>query len=148
MADPATAMDPQNNSASSDTSLDRLIALHLQVRDQVSSKTREYDLFKSQAQVVLDEIEAKIRATLNSTGAEGARTAAGSVHLRTTKQFAVTDWDKVYQHMRETGRMDLLQRRLATTRVEELAEEDGKLIDGITFGQKVTVSVTRPTAKS
>ena len=134
-------------SAVPEPGLDGLIELHLKVRDQVATKTRDFDLFKSQAQMVLDEIESKIRALLNATGAEGARTAKGTVALKTTKQYAVTDWDKVYEHIRKTGRVDLLQRRLAVTRVEEIAEEDGGLLEGITFGQKVTVSVTKPSSK-
>jgi len=69
-------------------------------------------------------LEMELLIRLDEQGMLKASTDAGTASITETILPQVTDWDAVYEHIRDTGDFYLLQKRPATAAFRELHQAD------------------------
>jgi hypothetical protein len=113
---------------------DRLYTLHQQRLD---------------AQKKVDEIESEEKAlklhiinTLPKSESSGVAGKLARVTVVTKEIPQVSDWAALYKHVKKTGQFDLMQRRIASTAVEERWEE-GKEVPGVGRFNVTTLSINK-----
>ena len=97
---------------------------------------------------VLEDAMATIRAELNRLfnehGMESVRTAQGTVYRQLKTSYQLRDAGALFQMVKETGTVELLQRRLATQAIEEYKQaNNGELPPGVHQEQAYEIVVRK-----
>ena len=69
---------------------------------------------------VQNALEAEIAADMESQGLTQTGNDACTISLKTETVPTVEDWDALHQHITDTGRFELLQKRMSATAYREL----------------------------
>ena len=69
---------------------------------------------------VQNALEAEIAADMESQGLTQTGNDACTISLKTETVPTVEDWDVLHQHISDTGRFELLQKRMSATAYREL----------------------------
>lgn len=93
-------------------------------------------------------INATLLSAMNNLNADKLGTGAGTIK-RTKKTFVNgKDWGAIYRWIQDTGRFDLLHKRLSSAVVEEWEKEhDGALPPGIDVFRQYEISVVKQGSK-
>ena len=117
--------------------LQELITLSVILRDEAAEYARqEKELRARQAAVNKDII-----ALLDANGLESGSAGPTTVSIQPKRYPRVTDWDAFYAVVVEKGAPYLLQRRLSTEAIAELAQLEGE-IPGVEFYEERALSLT------
>lgn len=128
--------------------IERAAKLLRDAKDQIARLDEDYKSAKAPLQAKLDKINALLLAEMQRLGADSIKTQFGTVMVRKTTTAVAGDWDAVYTFIAETGRLDMLQKRLANTAVLEYAEENGGTMPpGILQTTERAISLRKPTSK-
>lgn len=79
----------------------------------------------------LKRIEAALLKLMNQEGIRAIKSDAGTAYLSEVKTVAVEDWQTVVDHIMETGRLELLERRISKSVALELGDVPGLKIETI-----------------
>lgn len=89
-----------------------------------------------------DKLKHHLLEALEAAGSTGITGKLARVRASSKDIPSAKDWDKTYEYIKETGDFSLLQRRLNSSHINELAK-DGVLIPGVEFFSKATLSITK-----
>jgi hypothetical protein len=112
------------------SSLGNLIDQRFELRNTRMAKAKEVDELKRQERVLEDEIQAAMKAAGDLRMAGGK---LANVSINPITVASVSDWDKVFAYIKETGYFHLLQKRMSEPAYREL------------LGHDITVPGTEPT---
>lgn len=124
--------------------LKELVAMRRALTEKKSELTSDYNKKVANLTELLADVETKIRATMNAAGLKSARTDVGTVTLRTTTKYNVSDWEEIDALVKETGDTSFYQRRLSTTRLRQHLDEGNEMPEGIVQQDLIEISVTKP----
>lgn len=124
-----------------------LVAIRRALTDHKAKLTSEYNAAVDKITSALVDTEAQIRSSMNKAGLKSARTDAGTVTLKTSTKYQVSDWQAVDQLVKDTDDTSFYQRRLSSTRFRQWLDEDNEMPEGITSVDVIDISVTKPTSK-
>jgi hypothetical protein len=104
-----------------DPSIEEAIGALLKVRAAKDKQAR----ILSHYEAAEDQLEKYLLQQLEANGLD--RVSAHGVTVRPVYRLVpqAVDWEQVHAWVRETGDLSILQRRLAASRVAELAQNDG-----------------------
>jgi hypothetical protein len=101
----------------------------------VRLRDKKADLKKRHAEELapLDEamsrIEGLLMGQLNTVGADSIRTPHGTVYKQSWSSARVADWQQVLDYAIEHERLDLFERRVSKTVVDEIGHVPGVEVD-------------------
>lgn len=124
--------------------LKELVAIRRALTDKKSELTNDFNKQIAKLQEMLVDVETQIRASMNAAGLKSARTDAGTVTLRTSTKYNVSDWEEIDALVKETGDTSFYQRRLSTTRLRQYLDEGNDMPEGIVQQDMIEVSITKP----
>lgn len=124
--------------------LKELVAIRRALTEKKSDLTNEYNKQNAKIQEMLVDIETQIRASMNASGLKSARTDVGTVTLRKSTKYNVSDWEQIDALVKETGDTSFYQRRLSTTRLRQYLDEGNDMPEGIIQQDMIEISVTKP----
>lgn len=114
-------------------------------RDELRHEAEAADLVIKDQQAV---ISAALLSAMNGLNADNLGTKAGIIKRKVAMKPSAADWSAVYRWIQDTGRFDLLHKRLSSAVVEEFAEaNDGDLPPGINVWRGYEISVVKPGGK-
>ena len=117
-----------------------LVNNYISLRAQRLSLDKDVAALKEQEETLKDAIISKFR--------EGSMTACGATNglVKMTKlvEPVATDWPALWEHIRETGRFELLHKRVANLAVKEHWEA-GEVIPGVGQQEVYKLSVSKST---
>ena len=117
--------------------LQELIALSVQLRDDAAEcAKKEKEIRARQA-----EVNQEIIALLDANGLESGSSGTTTASINPKRYPRVTDWEAFYAVVVEKGAPYLLQRRLSTEAIAELAQLEGD-IPGVEFYEERALSLT------
>ena len=87
-------------------------------------------------------LEMELLVRLDEQGMKKASTDDGTASITETVLPNVTDWDAVYEHIKETGDFYLLQKRPAAAAFREL-HDSGEVIPGMEAYTKRSISLRK-----
>jgi len=131
-----------------DLSLEELVGIYLKIRNAIEAKEEQH---KAELQELKDQFEVignKLLEICNEEGVDSLRTSAGTVSRRVSSRYWTSDWDSMYQFIRENDAPFLLEQRIHNSHMREFLEENpDRFPAGLQNERKYTVQVRKPTAK-
>lgn len=124
--------------------LKELVAMRRALTEHKSKLTAEFNKKDAEIRSALADVENQIRAVMNKAGLKSARTDAGTVTLRTTTHYRVSDWATIDRLVQETGDTSFFQRRLSSTRFRQYLDEGNDIPEGVTTQDLIEISITKP----
>ena len=125
-------------------STDELVARYIALRDQ---KVLIKEIADADTKVVSDKmdiIEAEILAQCEALGADSIRTASGTAIRSIKSRYWTTNWDAMYNLIREHNVFDLLERRVHQTNIKQFLEENPSIYPaGLEVIRQFAITVRR-----
>jgi hypothetical protein len=124
--------------------MDAIAAAYVKLRDAKRQLTRQYEEEKAKLDAGLDKLEAIMLAHLNGCGAESVRTEHGTFYKQEAITPSASDWQLVYDWIKDNDAWDLLERRVKSGFIKEYQEaHDGALPPGISVYREYVVRVRK-----
>lgn len=93
----------------------------------------DYDAAEAELKQKEDQLRAALLRKMDADGTNRIDAGNFKAHIRIDKKAQCGDWDALGRHILETGRIDLLQRRLVNSAVLAELEENGAPPPGVTM---------------
>lgn len=123
---------------------DKLVRVYIKIRDAKAAKTKQLEDEIAELDKQLDTVEAELLELCKSTGQDGGKTQHGSFRRSVKTRYWTSDWDKMYQFIKDNDAPELLERRVAQTAFKEfLASNPDKMPEGMNVDSRYAITVTR-----
>lgn len=123
---------------------DKLVKVYIKIRDAKAAKTKELEDEIAKLDEQLGTVEAELLELCKSTGQDGGKTQHGSFRRSVKTRYWTSDWDKMYDFIKEHNAPELLERRVAQTAFKEfLASNPDKMPEGMNVDSRYAITVTR-----
>jgi len=131
-----------------DVKADELVLAYRKIRDAIHEKEeahkQEIAGLKAQQEVISDAL----LALCNDQNLDSIRTAAGTVTRTTTTRYWTSDWESMYQFIKEQDAPYLLEQRIHNGNMRQFLEDNPEdLPIGLNADTKYVIRVRKPTSK-
>ncbi len=131
-----------------DVKADELVLAYRKIRDAIQEKEeahkQEIAGLKAQQEVISDAL----LALCNDQNLDSIRTAAGTVTRTTTTRYWTSDWESMYQFIKEQDAPYLLEQRIHNGNMRQFLEDNPEdLPIGLNADTKYVIRVRKPTSK-
>jgi hypothetical protein len=124
--------------------IDELVADFRTLRDWLDTQKKKYEEKIAPIIARKEEIGREMLAFLDQTGQESARTSQGTVTARVDRTASCSDPDEFMAFIRESGLLELLDRRPNKTACLAYLSEHNELPPGVKLDSIRNVSVRKP----
>jgi hypothetical protein len=131
-----------------DKSVEDMVTAYRKIRDAISEKEDAHKAEVSGLREQLDVVSDALLGICNSLQADSLRTAAGTVSRRVNTRYWTTDWEKMYEFIRENDVPFLLEQRIHNGNMKQFLDDNPDMLPvGLQADRKFVVQVRKPTAK-
>tara|TARA_R110000796_G_C14497914_1_gene428561 strand:+ start:211 stop:600 length:390 start_codon:yes stop_codon:yes gene_type:complete len=124
---------------------DSLAAMYLKMREAIQDKEEEIKTIKEEQEVV----SAQLLELCEQQNTDGLTTPSGTISRRVLSKFWTSDWEQMYEFIKEHNATHLLEKRIHNGNMKEfLAENPDLCPTGLQSDRKYAISVRKPRAKS
>lgn len=132
----------------SQTNAEELVRQYRELRDQKAEYTKDYKAKVAGVEEELERVSAELLDICNAHSIESLRTDAGTAMRRTITKYWTSDWERMYQFIREHDAFHLLEQRVHSKHMEDFLDENPDLMPiGLNVDRKFVISVRKPTNK-
>ncbi len=125
-------------------SADKLTRIYIKMREAIRDKEDEIKSVKKQQETVVE----KLLALCEEQDLDSLRTPSGTVSRRVQTHFGTSDWERMYDFIKENDAFYLLEKRISSTAMKEFLEDNPDLMPvGLQANRKYIVSVLKPRKK-
>ena len=129
-------------------SVEDMVVAYRKIRDAISEKEEQHKTEIASLKEQLDLVANSLLEVCNEQNADSIRTPAGTVSRRINTRFWTTDWEAMYQFIKEQDAPFLLEQRIHNGNMKQFLEENPDLLPiGLQADRKFVVNVRKPTAK-
>lgn len=126
------------------TDAHKLVQVYVKIRDAKAAKTKEMDEAIAVLDKQLEVIETELLELCKATGQDGGKTEHGSFRRSVKTRYWTSDWESMYQFIKEHDMPELLERRVSQTTLKEFLQENpDKLPKGMNVDSRYSITVTR-----
>lgn len=127
--------------------LGQVTRAHINIRDARSKLRKQYDDSDADLKAAQAKLEAVMLDHLNKHGMDSVRTSDGTFYRQEEITPSASDWNALYDWIKEHDAWDALERRIKKTFVKEHMEaHQGGLPPGISVFREFVVRVRRGNA--
>jgi hypothetical protein len=131
-----------------DKSVEDMVAAYRKIRDAISEKEDAHKADVSGLREQLDVVSDALLGICNSLQVDSLRTAAGTVSRRVNTRYWTTDWEKMYEFIRENDVPFLLEQRIHNGNMKQFLDDNPDTLPvGLQADRKFVVQVRKPTSK-
>jgi hypothetical protein len=131
-----------------DKSVEEMVAAYRKIREAISEKEEAHKADVSGLREQLDIVSDALLGVCNSLQADSLRTAAGTVSRRVNTRYWTTDWERMYEFIRENDVPFLLEQRIHNGNMKQFLDENpDSLPIGLQADRKFVIQVRKPTGK-
>tara|TARA_R100001244_G_scaffold129839_1_gene101566 strand:+ start:721 stop:1110 length:390 start_codon:yes stop_codon:yes gene_type:complete len=124
---------------------DSLAAMYLKMRKAIQDKEEEIKLIKEEQEVVSEQL----LELCDKQNTDGLTTPSGTISRRVLSKFWTSDWEQMYEFIKEHNATHLLEKRIHNGNMKEfLAENPDLCPTGLQSDRRYAISVRKPRAKS
>lgn len=128
----------------SDITADKLVATYVKIRDRRSELQREWEKEDKRLEDQLELVTNKLLDICRETGVESMRTNAGTVTRTVKTRYWTTDWQSMYEFIKEHDALNLLEQRIHQGNFKQLlADNENLMPKGVNLDSKYTIRVVR-----
>lgn len=124
--------------------LARIVKAHVNIRDARAQLKQDFDASDADLKAAQKKLENALLDHLNKHGMESVRTEFGTFYAQEEMTPSASDWNILYDWIKEHDAWDALERRIKRTFVKEYAEaHNGGLPPGVSVFREKIVRVRR-----
>jgi hypothetical protein len=122
----------------------RVTAAHINIRDARHELKKQFDEADSDLKKAQQKLEAVMLDHLNKHGMDAVRTEAGTFYAQEEMTPSASDWNALYEWIKEHDAWEALERRIKRTFIKEYSEaHNGGLPPGVSVFRERIVRVRR-----
>jgi hypothetical protein len=122
----------------------RIVKAHINIRDHRQQLKKQFDEADQQFKQAQAKLESVMLDHLNKTGSEAIRTENGTFYAQEEMTPSASDWNMLYDWIKEHDAWEALERRIKKTFIKEFAEaHNGGLPPGVSVFRERIVRVRR-----
>jgi hypothetical protein len=127
-----------------EVSADKLVAMYVKIRDKRAELQREWEKEDKRLEDQLELVTNKLLDICRETGVESMRTNAGTVTRSVKTRYWTTDWQSMYDFIKEYDALNLLEQRIHQGNFKQLlADNENIMPKGVNVDSKYTIRVVR-----
>lgn len=127
---------------------DKLVPIYIKIREAIREKEAQHKEELAELKEQLEVVADALLEICESQGQDGFRTPFGTVTRRVTSRYWTSDWDSMYQFIKENDAPFLLEQRIHNSNMRQFLEENPDVHPaGLQADRKYTVQVRKPTSK-
>ena len=131
-----------------DVKADELVLAYRRIRDAINEKEEAHKKAVSTLKAQQDIISEALLALCNDQNLDSIRTAEGTVTRSTTTRYWTSDWESMYQFIKEQDAPYLLEQRIHNGNMKQYLEDHpDDLPVGLNADTKYVIRVRKPTSK-
>jgi hypothetical protein len=124
--------------------LGKITKAYINIRDARNELRKQYDDSDKDLKIAQQKLEAAMLDHLNKHGMESVRTEAGTFYRQEEITPSASDWNALYNWIKEHDAWEALERRIKKTFIREYAEaHSGGLPPGVSVFREFVVRVRR-----
>ena len=120
-----------------------LVAKSIELRDRLTQLSDVFKAEKAALDEAKDTIDHELKNRLEAAGGTSLKTKAGTIMSKTTTSYKLADSGTFINWVRENGKVELLQQRLATTELKSMLDAGAELPPGVMPETTVSISIRR-----
>jgi hypothetical protein len=125
-------------------SADKLTKIYIKMRNAIREKEDEIRTIKKQQETVVE----KLLALCEEQDLDSLRTSSGTVSRRVQSHYWTSDWERMYDFLKEHDAFHLLEKRISVLAMKQFLEDNPDLMPaGLQVNRKYIVSVLKPRKK-
>lgn len=123
---------------------DKLVKVYLKMRDTRSKLSKEFEDADRVVKEQMRLLEVELLKVCNSVGATSIRTEFGTIMRGVDTRYWTSDWGAMHEFVKETGQVDLLERRVAQGNMKEfLREHPDMMPKGMNIESSYKITIRR-----
>jgi hypothetical protein len=131
-----------------DLTIDELVGVYLKIRTAIEAKEEQHKAELQELKDQFDVVGNKLLEICNEQNMDSIRTPVGTISRRVSSRYWTSDWDSMYQFIKNNDAPFLLEQRIHNSNMRQFLEDNpDKFPAGLQNERKYTVQVRKPTAK-
>jgi len=127
---------------------EQLTSVYIKIRDALDEKREQHKEELSELKDQLDLVSNKLLDILQEQNAQSMRTDVGTIMKSVTTRYWASDWESMYEFIKENDAFPLLEQRIHKTNMKKFLEENpDKLPIGLQTDSKFSITVRRAKSK-
>jgi hypothetical protein len=128
--------------------IDELVSIYLKIRTAIEAKEEQHKAELQELKNQFDVVGNKLLEICNEQNMDSIRTPVGTISRRVSSRYWTSDWDSMYQFIKQNDAPFLLEQRIHNSNMRQFLEDNpDKFPAGLQNERKYTVQVRKPTAK-
>lgn len=123
--------------------VDTVIAAVIKMRDMRADLKKQFTAKDDLLKQKMEKLENYLAQVMQDTNSTQLGSAHGTAYTQTDMKASCSDWPSFWAFVQETGRFDMLEKRIGGATVKHYYEETGDLPPGINVSQEKKVVVRR-----
>lgn len=122
----------------------RLVKVYIKIRDAKERKVKQHEEELAVLEQQLDTVEQELLAICKATGQDGGKTESGSFTRTIKTRYWTSDWDSMYQFIKDHDAPELLERRVHQGNFKDFIQENpDKMPQGMNVDARYSITVRR-----
>ena len=120
---------------------DQVITAYIKLRDKRSEIKKAYEAEDKELTAKMDQLETWLLSKMDEVGTEQLKGGDGVAFVSTRDRATCGDWGAFWNYLSEVGRLDMLEKRVASKTVMEYYTETGELPPGLHINREGAVNI-------
>jgi hypothetical protein len=129
-----------------DMAIEDQVRAYIELRNQLATDRHSWEARERKIKDQMQTISMLLRDRADAEGVDSYKTPSGTAFRRVSESFRVNDWRAVCDYVRQTDNFQIFQRRVSSTSVREIREQDGEIPPGLDPYVEVEFAVRSPVA--
>lgn len=122
----------------------QLVKVYIKIRDAKERKVKQHEEELALLDQQLDTVEQELLAICKATGQDGGKTEHGSFTRTVKVRYWTSDWDSMYQFIKDHDAPELLERRVHQGNFKEFLQDNpDKMPQGMNVDSRYSITVRR-----
>ena len=120
----------------------QLVKVYIKIRDAKERKVKQHEEELAVLEQQLDTVEQELLAICKATGQDGGKTESGSFTRTVKTRYWTSDWDSMYQFIKDHDAPELLERRVHQGNFKDFIQENpDKMPEGMNVDARYSITV-------
>lgn len=122
----------------------QLVKVYIKIRDAKDRLVKQHEEALEKLEQQLDVVEQELLAICKATGQDGGKTENGSFTRTVKTRYWTSDWDSMYQFIKNHDAPELLERRIHQGNFKEFLQDNpDKMPEGMNVDSRYSITVRR-----
>lgn len=122
----------------------QLVKVYIKIRDAKDRLVKQHEDELEKLEQQLDVVEQELLAICKATGQDGGKTESGSFTRTVKTRYWTSDWDSMYQFIKDHDAPELLERRVHQGNFKEFLQDNpDKMPQGMNVDSRYSITVRR-----